>query len=657
LAPLIRPANTKPGWSLSEEPTVFAYVVNFQLIWGHNDSVTHRIAKRTRLPRLMFDHPRLMVNLLVIEAAARLVARRIRLPKFTFDRPRMMVNLLAVAAASGIAGLTLLAQGGSASGSSRVKLPLASPPEPPPLILRDVSKDDAIAINQRIPFSLDANPSAKPFGFRGDVETRARALECLAQAIYFEAASEDRGGQEAVAQVILNRVRNPAFPSSICGVVFQGSTRSTGCQFSFTCDGSLLRAPDRRNWALAWQVASAALNGAVFRPVGLATHYHANYVVPYWATSLEKNAQVGLHIFYRWPDAWGMPGAFVRRYPGKEVDPNQLRQAAVMAEGRWPGFGAPADDDPARMSVDPRTELLAVVQTLAGGSSAGASGYTDDIAAYFKTEADHKAVQLYKKLSDKNPEFTPAMAEILLDFTEPSELARTKTPSEGLMNAAGGKENLAEFMAALQDFRTTSEFHRFFNGHKPYYRIATRRAEEKAAGVRAQWRTYTGMTFDSADLTLSPVLRIASSEACSSGSPLGSLFSLASGNGAADTMLRLAEGRNALAPLGSAKDVPNLAPVQDQVIRAVFARIATLSDGPEAGRAAIQREVRLGHRLVPVFAGRLQEYEAHRDRYPTLADFLPRLLSGQGNRPVANQCGTAAVTTAEQAPEGSARGS
>ena len=605
----------------------------------------------------MFDHPRLMVNLLVIEAAAKLVARRIRLPRFTFDRPRMMVNLLAVAAASGIAGLTLLAQGGSASGSSRVKLPLAAPPEPPPLILRDVSKDDAIAINQRIPFSLDANPSAKPFGFRGDVETRARALECLAQAVYFEAASEDRAGQEAVAQVVLNRVRNPAFPSSICGVVYQGSTRGTGCQFSFTCDGSLLRTPDRRSWDSARQIAGAALKGAVFRPVGLATHYHANYVVPYWATNLEKNAQVGVHIFYRWPDAWGMPGAFVRRYPGKEIDPNELRQAAVMAEGRWPGFAALTDDDPSRMSVDPRTELLAVVQTLAGGGLAGADEYTDDIAAYFKTEADHKVVQLYKKLSDQNPGFTPAMAEILLDFTEPSELARTKAPSEGLMNAAGGKENVTEFMAALQDFRSASEFHLFFDGHKPFYRSATRIAEQKAAGVRAQWRTYTGMTFDSADLTLSPGLRIALSDACSSGSSPSSLFSLTSGSGAADTMLRLSEGRNALTPQGSAKDLPNLAPVQEQVIRAVFARIAALSQGPEAGRAAIQQEIRLGNRLVPVFAERLKDYETHRDRYRKLADFLPRLLSDQGKRPLENRCGTAAVTTAEQIPQDPVRGS
>ncbi len=116
-------------------------------------------------------------------------------------------------------------------------------------------------------------------------------------AVYYEAANQDDAGQEAVAQVVLNRVRHPAFPASICGVVFQGSERRTGCQFTFTCDGSLFRRADPQLWGRARRVAESALDGSVFQPVGLATHYHADYVVPYWASSLEKNAQVGAHIF------------------------------------------------------------------------------------------------------------------------------------------------------------------------------------------------------------------------------------------------------------------------------------------------------------------------------------------------------------------------
>src|SRR5207248_4456703 len=186
----------------------------------------------------------------------------------------------------------------------------AAPPAPPPLLIRQLAPEQALQVNALIPVAQGPNPAAAPFAFRGDAAARKQALECMASAIYYEAGSQDDDGERAVAQVVLNRVRHPAFPASVCGVVYEGSTRPTGCQFTFTCDGSLNRQPDADDWRRAMMVAQAALSGAVYAPVGWATHYHADYVVPYWAATMAKNAVVGAHIFYRWPGGWGQPAAF-----------------------------------------------------------------------------------------------------------------------------------------------------------------------------------------------------------------------------------------------------------------------------------------------------------------------------------------------------------
>jgi hypothetical protein len=157
----------------------------------------------------------------------------------------------------------------------------------------------------------------------------ARAVDCMTAAIYYEAASESLDGQRGVAQVVLNRMRHPAFPKSVCGVVFQGSNRRTGCQFSFTCDGSLLRTPIASIWRRNQQLAEDALNGYVVKEVGTATFYHADYVLPYWRPSLTKVHQVGRHIFYRWPGRVGEPFAFDARYAGGE-----LRLSEAVLTGR-----------------------------------------------------------------------------------------------------------------------------------------------------------------------------------------------------------------------------------------------------------------------------------------------------------------------------------
>jgi len=180
--------------------------------------------------------------------------------------------------------------------------------------------EGAQEVNALRPFaSLPIRPM-RPFVLAADDGDRSRAVHCLTQAIYYEAAREPLKGQEAVAQVVLNRMRHPAYPKSVCGVVFQGAARITGCQFTFTCDGSLRWAPQPGLWRQAENVARRALAGYVDKQVGSATHYHAAYVSPYWAPTLVKMTQVGQHIFYRWTGPWGEPPAFTGRYAGREAD-------------------------------------------------------------------------------------------------------------------------------------------------------------------------------------------------------------------------------------------------------------------------------------------------------------------------------------------------
>jgi len=243
----------------------------------------------------------------------------------------------------GIFGVIAAAAFGSAFYSApEAAAQTVAPPAPPPLLIRELAPEQALKVNAAIPVASGPNPAAKPFVFTGDKADRAQALQCLASAIYYEAGQESVDGQRAVAQVVLNRVRHAAFSSSVCGVVYEGSTRVTGCQFSFTCDGSLYRGADRAGWNRAWRVAEAALSGSVYAPVGWATHYHANYVVPYWAPTLAKNAIVGTHIFYRWAGGWGRPAAFGKRYAAREPSAAALRSAALAAEAATPNEGPAA---------------------------------------------------------------------------------------------------------------------------------------------------------------------------------------------------------------------------------------------------------------------------------------------------------------------------
>jgi len=232
------------------------------------------------------------------------------------------IGLFSIVAAAAIGTTALSGPTGTDSAS-------AAPPAPPPLIMRQVAPEQAVKINAEIPMTGGPNPAAAPFVFKGNTAARAQALNCLASATYYEAGNQDADGERAVAQVVLNRVRHPAFPGSICGVVYEGSTRPTGCQFTFTCDGSLNRRPAADAWRRSTQIAEAALNGYVYAPVGWATHYHANYVVPYWASSMAKSAVVGDHLFYHWAGGWGQPAVFSKSYGGHEPSADALRLAAL----------------------------------------------------------------------------------------------------------------------------------------------------------------------------------------------------------------------------------------------------------------------------------------------------------------------------------------
>lgn len=128
----------------------------------------------------------------------------------------------------------------------------------------------------------------------------AKEQTCLANGIYFEARGESLRGQAAVAQVILNRVRNPTYPNTICGVVYQNDHMRNACQFSFACDGKKDVIASPSHYKTAQDVAMAVTAGKIFLPeVGSSTHYYAQYVSPGWARAMNRMSKIGLHIFYR----------------------------------------------------------------------------------------------------------------------------------------------------------------------------------------------------------------------------------------------------------------------------------------------------------------------------------------------------------------------
>ncbi|MCC4253697.1 MAG: cell wall hydrolase [Pseudomonadota bacterium] len=250
----------------------------------------------------------------------------------------------------------------------------ARPPTPPPPVepveVYALDRDEARRFNAAVPFSRLANPAARPFVFSGSEEDLARAVDCLAAAELYE-AGDDAVGEQAVAQVVLNRVRHPAFPKTVCGVVFQGQERRTGCQFTFTCDGALARTPGAAAWSRAREIARAALAGKVYKPVGYATHYHTDWVVPYWSGSLDKITSVGTHLFFRWRGWWGTPPAFRFKRDGGEPLIGKIARLSPAHEGG----GAPAalDGPPVLVAGTGAAELAAQPKQAIGADMLGKS--------------------------------------------------------------------------------------------------------------------------------------------------------------------------------------------------------------------------------------------------------------------------------------------
>ena len=243
--------------------------------------------------------------------------------------------------------------------TGKSKIVVARPPEIAPVELLQIAPERARAINAAIPIAKGPLVRALPYYFGRKNADFERARDCLASAAWYE-AGDDAAGERSVAQVVLNRLMHPAFPKTVCGVVFQGEDRTTGCQFTFTCDGSLMRrSPSEKAWERAQSIAELALRGVVDPSVGLATHYHTDWVVPNWSGSLDKIAQIGSHLFFRFRGFWGQRAALHR--PPTLPEPLVAKLATlspVHAPSEKAAFVMPKPDDADILALVDRLQKL-----------------------------------------------------------------------------------------------------------------------------------------------------------------------------------------------------------------------------------------------------------------------------------------------------------
>ncbi len=303
------------------------------------------------------------------------------------------------------------------NGASDLTIALqGAPPPVEPLELRQVSMDYARKVNAETPFTALPVPAAKPFKFSGTQIDYNRAVDCLAATIYYEAGNEALEGQKAVVQVVLNRVRHPAYPKSVCGVVFQGQERRTGCQFSYTCDGSIARRrPSPDAWTKAQLISRAMLDGEVYTPVGTATHYHTDWVLPYWSAKLDKVRAEASHLFFRWTGFWGTPKAFVGQYLGVEDRYVKLAELSPVHAGPVDNGLAGIDltQDLARdlgLSIDLAT-LGSNPASLEPPQIAGASGLAPSIGSSLISSDQSKGQFILKVDAALDPAALLALAE------------------------------------------------------------------------------------------------------------------------------------------------------------------------------------------------------------------------------------------------------
>lgn len=281
--------------------------------------------------------------------------------------------------------------------------------------LLEEDAQSAQARNAAIPFAAPMRDTARPFRvIAPGTPAHAAALGCLTEAIYYEAANESIAGKRAVAQVILNRLAHPAFPASVCGVIYQGFTAPV-CQFSYTCDGSLARQPLPRLWRESRDVAQAALGGYVEPSVGTATHYHADYVLPYWAFSLEKLHVEGRHIFYRLPGWAGRAASFTARWSGRELHPS-FDPARFAAK---PDDLTPAEAGIAAQASAPRDPTDRRADNDVGGRLDPASGWRLAIPDPVAASSSYRSALAGQGATASVPHSEPAAAPAGAGSTQP----------------------------------------------------------------------------------------------------------------------------------------------------------------------------------------------------------------------------------------------
>lgn len=226
---------------------------------------------------LAFVEARPAEEALKIASAFQIHVERPKTPAVDPDLPVMVASLVEESAPN------LLSY---SEAPKRVRSPFA-------MVLKDTTPVNIVPRLNKGDHRWAANPLPKSASSKGE-------QHCLAAGIYFEARGEPVKGQAAVSQVILNRVRNPAFPDTICGVVYQNKHWRNRCQFSFACDKIKDKATDSKRWKIAQYVARETTEGRIWlKEVGSSTHYHATYVKPKWARAMKKVSRIGLHIFYR----------------------------------------------------------------------------------------------------------------------------------------------------------------------------------------------------------------------------------------------------------------------------------------------------------------------------------------------------------------------
>lgn len=203
------------------------------------------------------------------------------------------------------------AEGGPRISVAAVHAPAALPPSSALAAIAEVAPnvdEDSLlpaTASTQLAYARATAPISTGFARGEAIEVADKQLWCLATAIYFEARGESYRGQVAVAQVVLNRVKDHRYPDSICSVVFQNQHRRNGCQFSFACDGIPETVSDRKAWAQAEEIAKRYTSGELYlTEVGDSTHYHATYVRPDWAPRMNRVTQIGLHVFYKFKSGW-----------------------------------------------------------------------------------------------------------------------------------------------------------------------------------------------------------------------------------------------------------------------------------------------------------------------------------------------------------------